>query len=65
MADMTTPEQMRQSAMATLRYLDRVLPAASNVILMGLADGRILYDALHTRIHPIGVAERGEKLGIG
>ncbi len=33
------------------------LPTGSHVILMGLADGRVLYESLHTRIHPIGRSE--------
>ncbi len=32
---------------------DTILPSGSDVVLMGLADGRIVYEALATRIHPI------------
>jgi hypothetical protein len=35
-------------------FQDTILPSDSDVVLMGLADGRILYEALATRIHPIG-----------
>ena len=34
--------------------LFRRLPTGSHVILMGLADGRVLYESLHARIHPVG-----------
>lgn len=34
---------------------DTVLPTGSHVIATGLADGRILYEALADRIHPIGM----------
>ncbi|XP_067652318.1 acyloxyacyl hydrolase-like isoform X3 [Haliotis asinina] len=53
-ADMTTPAQMRNNTMTTLRYLDKVLPMNSHVLLIGLADARILYNSLHNRIHPLG-----------
>eukprot|EP00043_Microstomoeca_roanoka_P000402 m.27633 g.27633 ORF g.27633 m.27633 type:complete len:573 (-) comp10289_c1_seq1:105-1823(-) len=51
---MTTPQEMHDAALDTLRYLDTQLPNGSHVFLMGLADGRILYDAMASRIHPIG-----------
>ncbi len=35
-------------------FQDTILPSGSDVVLMGLADGRILYEALANRIHPIG-----------
>lgn len=51
---MTTAEEMRKSAMKTLQFLDTVLPQGSFVFLVALADGGVLYDSLHDRIHPIG-----------
>ena len=52
---MTTPQQMYTNTMTTLRYLDaNKLPKGSHVIITGLADGRILYEGLANRIHPIG-----------
>ncbi len=35
-------------------FQNTILPSGSDVVLMGLADGRILYEALATRIYPIG-----------
>lgn len=51
---MTTPQEMRQNVLKTLHTLDKRLPNGSHVILIGLVDGRILFNSLHNRIHPIG-----------
>ncbi|XP_033753792.1 acyloxyacyl hydrolase-like isoform X2 [Pecten maximus] len=53
-AHMTTPEQMRNNSMRTLEFLGKTLPAGSHVFLVGLVDGRVLFDSLKDRIHPIG-----------
>jgi len=53
---MTTPPEFYASTMATLTYLNGVLPAGSHVALIGLVDGRVLWDTTHTRIHPLGVS---------
>ncbi|CAF0927615.1 unnamed protein product [Didymodactylos carnosus] len=54
MLDMTTVEQMRTNVLATLTYLDTVLPKGSHVLATGLANGSTLYELLHDRIHPFG-----------
>ena len=51
---MTTPEEFYQNNMATLQYLDTRVPAGSVVVAFGLVDGRVLYESLHNRIHPLG-----------
>lgn len=51
---MTTPAEMRAAALATLDKLETRLPSGSHVVLTGLADGRILYESLANRTHPIG-----------
>lgn len=51
---MTTPKEMFHNAMETLKYLDTILPKGSFVLINGLVDGRILYNTMHERIHPIG-----------
>ena len=51
---MTTPEDFRADTKKTLEQLDEKLPAGSNVVMTGLADGRVLWDILHDRLHPIG-----------
>lgn len=33
---------------------DEKIPKGSHVLLSGLADGRVLYDSLFNRTHPIG-----------
>ena len=51
---MTTPEQMHTNVLKTLTTLDQHLAKGSHVVMVGLVDGRVLYDAMHDRIHPIG-----------
>lgn len=51
---MTTPQEMHENVLETLHTLDKRLPSGSHVILIGLVDGRILFNSLHNRIHPIG-----------
>eukprot|EP01113_Clastostelium_recurvatum_P042131 TRINITY_DN67_c0_g1_i2.p1 TRINITY_DN67_c0_g1~~TRINITY_DN67_c0_g1_i2.p1 ORF type:complete len:586 (+),score=98.87 TRINITY_DN67_c0_g1_i2:57-1814(+) len=53
---MTTPEQFYIDVQAALLFLDSVLPKGSHVVVTGLVDGRILWDTLHNRTHPIGVS---------
>ncbi|XP_041376838.1 acyloxyacyl hydrolase-like [Gigantopelta aegis] len=53
-AHMTTPQKMHDNAIQTMKYLDKLLPNGSYVMMSGLADGRVLYNSLHDRIHPIG-----------
>lgn len=52
--EMTTPEKLYSKVMQTLQYLDSHLPKGSHVILLGLPDGRFLWDHLHDRYHPLG-----------
>ncbi|XP_042331105.1 acyloxyacyl hydrolase [Sceloporus undulatus] len=51
---MTQPKEMHTNVLQTLRYLDSYLPKGSHVILIGLVDGRFLWDNLHDRYHPLG-----------
>jgi len=53
-SSMTTPEQFETNVLASLSYLDTVLPAGSHVVFVGLVDGRVLWDVMHNRTHPIG-----------
>merc|ERR1719242_1084830 len=50
---MTSPAQMYDNTMTTLTYLEDTLPNNSHVIMVGVADGRILYDAVGGRVHPV------------
>lgn len=52
---MTTPPQFYANVMRALNHLDTVLPAGSHVVFTGLVDGRVLYDALANRLHPLGL----------
>ena len=49
---------MRTNVQSTLRYLDSMVPKGSHVLLMGLPDGRILYDTMASLTHPLGVTYR-------
>jgi acyloxyacyl hydrolase len=53
-ANMTTIEEMHGNVMATLFYLDTILPKGSHVLTTGLANGSYLYDLLQDRMHPFG-----------
>jgi len=51
---MTPPEKFYENVVSVLEFLDTKLPNGSHVSFMGLVDGRILYDSMAQRIHPIG-----------
>ena len=48
-AFMTPPAVFYNNTMKTLNYLERNLPPGSHVVLIGLIDGSILYDAMAHR----------------
>eukprot|EP00026_Physarum_polycephalum_P007804 Phypoly_transcript_07872.p1 GENE.Phypoly_transcript_07872~~Phypoly_transcript_07872.p1 ORF type:complete len:447 (+),score=71.22 Phypoly_transcript_07872:193-1533(+) len=54
LSHMTTPQEFYTNVVGTLNFLDTKLPPGSHVSFMGLVDGRILYDSMANRIHPIG-----------
>jgi len=54
-AHMTTPAEFHTNVIASLEYLDTVLPSGSTVIIIPLVDGRVLWDIMHEQIHPLGV----------
>jgi len=54
MEHMTKPDEMYSNTQETLEYLDQVLPSGSAVVITSMVDGRILYDNLSQRIHPLG-----------
>eukprot|EP01006_Ploeotia_vitrea_P063389 TRINITY_DN85441_c0_g1_i1.p1 TRINITY_DN85441_c0_g1~~TRINITY_DN85441_c0_g1_i1.p1 ORF type:complete len:579 (+),score=59.10 TRINITY_DN85441_c0_g1_i1:180-1739(+) len=51
---MTTPAEYAKWMTMNFQFLDSKLPMGSHVISIGLVDGRVLYDNMHGRIHPIG-----------
>jgi acyloxyacyl hydrolase len=53
-ANMTTAEEMHANVLATLFYLDTVLPKGSHVLTTGLVNGSYFYDLLIDRMHPFG-----------
>jgi len=48
-------ELLRLSNIYHLNILKN-LPAGSHMIVVGIADGRTLYNTLHDKMHPIGVS---------
>lgn len=54
---MSTVEVFTTALLEILQYLDdSVLPAGSHIVFIGLADGRMLWNSLHERTHPVGVS---------
>jgi len=51
---MTTPEEFYQNNLQAFQYLDSMVPFGTRVLALGLANGSVLYNAMHDRIHPIG-----------
>lgn len=52
---MTSEEEYRNQILAGLEALDKKLPAGSKVLCVGLVDGRILWNTLNDRQHPLGI----------
>lgn len=50
----TPVDTFARKALAELRFLDTKLAKGSQVIIMGLVDGRVLFDTLKDQRHPIG-----------
>merc|ERR1712137_1128076 len=53
-SSMTTPQEFEQNVLASLQYLDGTLPKGSFVVMIGLAQGEVLWHAMHNRTHPVG-----------
>ena len=51
---MTTPSEYYEALVNAILMADQKLPNGSSVTLVPLVDGRILYDTMHARYHPIG-----------
>jgi len=51
---MTTPEAYYDSVYSAVIEADSFLPSGSIIVLVPLVDGRILYDTMSQRIHPVG-----------
>lgn len=51
---MTPPAEFKRNVLDHLAALDVKLPKGSAVLMVGLVDGRVLYDTMHDVQHPIG-----------
>jgi len=49
----TTPEEFKKNIAYYWQWLDTVLPKGSHLLVTGVADGRILYETLKDKMHPI------------
>jgi len=52
---MTQPSNFKENILEIWSFLDTKLPKGSHIIVLGVADGRVLYDTLSNKIHPIGI----------
>lgn len=52
-AHMTTVADFVKANTATLAWLDQTLPPGSRVLTTGLVDGRVLWDSMSGRTHPV------------
>ncbi|KAF0975358.1 hypothetical protein FDP41_005352 [Naegleria fowleri] len=59
LSEMTTPQQFEERLMNGLTLLDARSPPNSKLLLIGLVDGRLLWNEMHKRIHPLGVTYEG------
>lgn len=53
-ASYTPVDEFLKKAQAEFAYLDTVLAKGSHVIIMGIVDGRVLFNTLRNAMHPIG-----------
>jgi acyloxyacyl hydrolase len=53
-SDMTTPAEFEASVLQTLSELNARLPNGSHVAFIPLVDGRVLWNTMHTLLHPTG-----------
>mmetsp|Transcript_42450 Transcript_42450/g.107131 ORF Transcript_42450/g.107131 Transcript_42450/m.107131 type:complete len:574 (+) Transcript_42450:64-1785(+) len=60
----TPVNKFYQSVMTNLEYLNTTLPAGSAVVFIGIIDGRVIWDTLHTKDYPwTGQQPGGKFLG--
>lgn len=52
---MTKPADFKRDIIKLLDYLDTTTPAGSHLVILGLGDGKILYENLYADIHPLGI----------
>jgi acyloxyacyl hydrolase len=52
----TKPDEFKKNIMKYWSWLDTVLPKGSHILVLGLVDGRILYDTLKNETHPLGMS---------
>merc|ERR1711871_1529351 len=53
---MTPPAVFEENVRAQFHALDEKLPEGSAVVTVGLVDGRVLWNNMHARQHPVGAS---------
>jgi hypothetical protein len=51
---MTRPDEFYEKAMETFNILDTMVPPGSHVVALALFDGELLYQIMHSHVHPLG-----------
>jgi acyloxyacyl hydrolase len=51
--EFTKPEDFKANILKLFNHLDTTLPKGSHIWIFGMVDGRVLYDNLHSKIHPL------------
>ena len=52
--NMTKPQEYHDNIVRAVFRADELLPSGSHIVLIPIADARILYNEMHNRIHPLG-----------
>ena len=55
---MTTPAEFYANNLRTFQQVDAMVAPGSVLVAFGLVDGRVLYDSMHNRTHPIASLHR-------
>ena len=53
--DLRNVVDFKKNILRLLNYINDHVPKGSHLMILGLADGDILYDNLHDSIHPLNV----------
>lgn len=51
---MSSTKVMTDNLMKTINFLNSTLPRGSHLVVIGMPDGRFLWNNVHRRIHPLG-----------
>jgi len=52
---MTTPEDFKKNVLKVWNHYDTILPKGSHMVVLGLANGTLLFNTLHDKLCPFYV----------